>query len=152
MVIYIFTTRKQSLRRLHFYTCLSVILFMGGRGSTWGSTPWAITPPGRYTPRQLHPLAGTPAGQVAPAGNPPSRYTPRQVHPQQVTPPWQVHPQAGTPPGRFTPLGMYTPWTGTPPSPHAGTPPTGQIHPPRQCMLGYGQQAGGTHPTGMHSC
>ena len=23
---------------------------------------------------------------------------------------------------------------------------------PRQCMLGYGQQAGGTHPTGMHSC
>ena len=21
-----------------------------------------------------------------------------------------------------------------------------------QCMLGYGQQAGGTHPTGMHSC
>ena len=24
--------------------------------------------------------------------------------------------------------------------------------PPTQCMLGYGQQAGGTHPTGMHSC
>ena len=24
--------------------------------------------------------------------------------------------------------------------------------PPAQCMLGYGQQAGGTHPTGMHSC
>ena len=23
---------------------------------------------------------------------------------------------------------------------------------PAQCMLGYGQQAGGTHPTGMHSC
>ena len=21
-----------------------------------------------------------------------------------------------------------------------------------QCMLGYGQQAGGTHPTGMQSC
>ena len=21
-----------------------------------------------------------------------------------------------------------------------------------QCMLGYSQQAGGTHPTGMHSC
>ena len=29
---------------------------------------------------------------------------------------------------------------------HAG------IHPPVQCMLGYDQQAGGTHPTGMHSC
>ena len=25
-------------------------------------------------------------------------------------------------------------------------------HPPAQCMLGYGQQAGGTDPTGMHSC
>ena len=25
-------------------------------------------------------------------------------------------------------------------------------HPPVQCMLGYGQQAGSTHPTGMHSC
>ena len=24
--------------------------------------------------------------------------------------------------------------------------------PPVQCMLGYGQQTGGTHPTGMHSC
>ena len=23
---------------------------------------------------------------------------------------------------------------------------------PGQCMLGYGQQAGGTYPTGMHSC
>ena len=35
----------------------------------------------------------------------------------------------------------------TPPCPvHAG------IHPPAQCMLGYDQQACGTHPTGMHSC
>ena len=25
-------------------------------------------------------------------------------------------------------------------------------HPPVQCMLGCGQQAGGTHPTRMHSC
>ena len=25
-------------------------------------------------------------------------------------------------------------------------------HPPVQCMLGYGQQAGSTHPTGMQSC
>ena len=24
--------------------------------------------------------------------------------------------------------------------------------PPVQCMLGYGQQTGGTHPTGMQSC
>ena len=67
----IITTRKQSLRRLCFYTCLSVIQFTGG-----------IT-------------------------------------------------RAGTPLGRYLP-GRYTlPW---------------------QCMLGYGQQVGGTHPTGMHSC
>ena len=90
----IFTGRKRSLWRLCFYTCLSVILFTGG--STWaGTPPRAGTPPGRYTP-------------------------------------WQVHPPAGTPHGRYNP-----PWAGT--------------H-PRQCMLGYGQQAGGTHPTGMHSC
>ena len=25
-------------------------------------------------------------------------------------------------------------------------------HPTGQCILGYGQQAGGTYPTGMHSC
>ena len=62
----IFTTRKRSLRRLCFYTCLSVILFIG-RGSTWAGTPWAGTPPGRYTPRQV------PSRQV----QPPVRYTPQ---------------------------------------------------------------------------
>ena len=40
--------------------------------------------------------------------------------------------------------------------PQADTPrqtPPGQTPPPlAQCMLGYGQQAGGTHPTGMQSC
>ena len=50
--------------------------------------------------------------------------------------------------GRYPRAGT-SPWAGTPPragtSPRAGTPPT-------QCMLGYGQQAGGMHPTGMHSC
>ena len=35
-----------------------------------------------------------------------------------------------------------TPWAR---HPRADTPPV-------QCMLGYGQQADGTHPTGMHSC
>ena len=29
--------------------------------------------------------------------------------------------------------------------------PPGQ-RPPAQCMLGYSQQAGGVHPTGMQSC
>ena len=52
------------------------------------------------------------------------------------TPPWAQTPQADTPLCRH-PL----------PCPvHAG------IHPPVQCMLGYGQQAGGMHPTGMQSC
>ena len=32
---------------------------------------------------------------------------------------------------------------------HAGPP---ADTPSVQCMLGYDQQAGGTHPTGMHSC
>ena len=68
---------------------LSAILFTGGGVPG----PDQVHPPGRYTPRQVQPLAGTL--------------------------------RAGTPPAR------YTPW---------------------QCMLGYGHQAGGTHPTGMHSC
>ena len=75
-------------------------------------------------------------GQV----RPPSRYTP-----QAGTPPEQVHPSI-----RYAPLGRYTPF-------RAGTPPSRQVdplgrYPPPQYMLGYGQQAGGTHPTGMHSC
>ena len=49
---------------------------------------------------------------------------------------------AGTPPLAGTPPGRYTPRAGTPP-----TPPPGAVHAGR-----YGQQAGGTHPTGMHSC
>ena len=54
------------------------------------------------------------------------------------------------PPVRYTPpWGRY--------NPQAVQPPLGQVHPravtpPPQCMLGNGQQAGGTHPTGMHSC
>ena len=86
---------------------------------------------GRYPPQ-----AGTPPW----ASNPPGRYTAPCRYPPSRHPPEQVHP----PPHRYTPcrytpypLGRYTPWAGTPPG---------------QCMLGYGQQAGGTHPTGMHSC
>ena len=47
--------------------------------------------------------------------------------------------------------GIHTP---RPDTPQADTP--RQTPPladtPAQCMLGYGQQAGSTHPTGMHSC
>ena len=57
---------------------------------------------------------------------------------------WAGTPRAGTPPGQVHPPGRYTPRAGKLP---------GQVPPPRpQCMLGYGQQVGGTRPTGMHSC
>ena len=51
---------------------------------------------------------------------------------------------AGTPPGRYIPPGRYPP---------EGTPPV-QVHPPPEAVQTgrYEQQAGGTHPTGMHSC
>ena len=53
----------------------------------------------------------------------------------------------------------HTPEQTLPPGRHhhpLGRHPTAQCilgyTPPAQWMLGYGQQAGGTHPTGMHSC
>ena len=70
--------------------------------------------------------------------------TPRQVHPLGRYPPGQVHtPWAGTPPRQVHPR-AGTPQAGTPP--WVGTPPWA-VHAGR-----YGQQAGGTHPTGMHFC
>ena len=122
-MIKIISARKRSLRRSCFHRCLSVY-----RGVSAPLHAGIHTPPGRHTPQQA------PPGQVHPLG----RYTPLGRHP-----PRQVHP-----------LSRYIPWAGTSP---------GQIHPPTQCMLGYtpaaqqcrlgyGQQAGGTHPTGMHSC
>ena len=79
------------------------------------------------------PLAGTPPWPGTHPRDqvyPPSRYTPRdQVHP----------PGPGTPPGQVHPPGTrYTSLAGTP---------LGAVHAGR-----YGQEAGGTHPTGMHSC
>ena len=68
-------------------------------------------------------------------------------------------------PGRYTsrkvpPMGRYTPSKADTPTPAPPGTPLGQVHHPLdryiphrpQCMLGYIQQAGGTHPTGMHSC
>ena len=54
-----------------------------------------------------------------------------------------VCPQGGEP-GQVPP-GRYTHQSGTPP---------GQVHPPSGAVQAgrYGQQAGGTHPNGMHSC
>ena len=157
------TARKQSLRRLCFYTCLSV-----HRGqSTVAGTSWdQVHPLGPdKPPGQVHPRAGTPPGP----GTPRTRYTPQyQVHPpvpgtpaqDQVHPLDRYTPQADTPPRtRYTPLDRY-PRIGTPGqvaprpgSPGPGTPPWDQVHPLGAMHAGrYGQQAGGTHPTGMHSC
>ena len=74
-------------------------------------------------------------------------------------------PPLGRPPGQTPPTGQTAPgrppWAAPLPSacwdthPPGHTPPCpvhAGIHPPAQCMLGYGQKAGGTHPTGMHTC
>ena len=70
------------------------------------------------------------------------------------------HPQKQTHPRGQTPLGADTPQEQTPPRnrlPGADTPP-GNRPPPEQTpplpaqIRRYGQQAGGTHPTGMQSC
>ena len=57
---------------------------------------------------------------------------------------WDTHPPGQVPPGRYFPLGRYTPLAGTLPlvryTPWAGTPPP---------MI---TAADGTHPTGMLSC
>ena len=55
--------------------------------------------------------------------------------PEEDTP--SPEPKADTP-------GQTSPWADTPLDKHP--------IPPPQCMLGYGQQVGGTHPNGMHSC
>ena len=79
----------------------------------------------RGVPAPLH------AGIHPQAGAPPLQvHSPGSTPPGQVHPP-AVHPRTGTPPSRYTPIGRYT---------------------PAQCMLRYGQQAGGTHPNGMQSC
>ena len=53
----------------------------------------------------------------------------------------------GRHPPRQTHPSPDTPWADTSP-PNAFW----DTHSPAQCMLGYSQQAGSTHPTGMHSC
>ena len=70
-----------------------------------------------------HCMLGYTVGQVHP---------PEQVQPLACTPPAIIPPWSGrSPPGRYTPR---------------------QVPPFAQCMLGYGQQVGITHPTGMQSC
>ena len=62
-----------------------------------------------------------------------------------------------TPPARH-PLGRHPTWADTPPGRHSlGRHPPRQTPPPYTDIpppdtTGYGQQAGGTHPTGVHTC
>ena len=100
---------------------MSRILFTGG-GVPGQVPPGAGTPPGSGTRQdQVHPWVGTPPG----------RYTP-----QAGTPPGPGTPQAGTPPRQ-----VYPPWDQV----H----PPDQVHPQAVHAGRYGQQVGGTHPTGM---
>ena len=116
-------------------------------------TPWTDTPPpwadpkGRKPPRQpprAESPRQTPPWANTPRAEPPWADTPRQTpwadiptHPRQT--PQADTPWADTPLGRHPPVQIprQTPWADIPPV---------------QCMLGYGQQVGGMHPTGMHSC
>ena len=61
---------------------------------------------------------------------------------KQTAPPRADTPLGRHPPGRY-PSEKIPPWAGTPVGRH--------LPPPVQCMLGYGQQTGGTHPNGMQS-
>ena len=75
---------------------------------------------------------------------------------------WDTHPPTrGRPPGADTPQEQTPPWEQTPPGsrhppweqtpPRADTPP--EQTPPATVHAGrYGQQAGGTLPTRMHTC
>ena len=72
---------------------------------------------------------------------------------------WAGTPRAGTPPGRYTPSVRVPTRTGKPGKMRrqkilekSGNFVSPKKWEPCRCMLGYGEQAGGTHPTGMHSC
>ena len=74
-------------------------------------------------------------------------------------PPWADTPSPGQtppPPGQTPPPRRTPPWADILlPSACWHTPPAQCMlgyTPPAQCMLRYGQQADGTHPTGMYSC
>ena len=139
----------------------SVILLMGGSASVHAGippsreTPLQGEPPSRENPLQRDPPPGRPSLQ----GNPPSRPTPRgEIEGDQI----QTHSQGGnwggSGPGpqprgklrgirsRLTPKGeiegdqiqantQWGNWGGSDPDPRMTT-----------------TAAGGTHPTGMHSC
>ena len=108
----------------------------------------------RYIPLdQVHPRPGTSPKPSSPLG--PGTPLQDQVHPlnQVLLPPGPGTPcpRPGTPWDQVHPLGPGTP-TRTRHTPQTRYPP-GPDTAPRAVHAGrYGQQAGDTHPTGMHSC
>ena len=89
----IFTVRKRSLRRLCFYTCLSVILFTEG-GLFWDTH----TPPRTDPPPWSRPPPSTPPGSRQP---PLEQTSPGADTPEQ-TPPPRADPLEQTPPRAYT--------------------------------------------------
>ena len=69
---------------------------------------------------------------------------------------WDTHPLCRhNPPGRQTHLRQTLPWADTPPGTHllpGQTPPSPGQTLPSSDTTGYGQQAAGMHPTGIHTC
>ena len=140
--VVIFTARKRSLRRLCFYTCLSVILFTGGvcLSACWDTppptkeTPCQGDPPAKETPNQGDPLPGRPLLSTRPSyqGDP----LPKRPHARE-TPLCQGDPPPRRPPARETPCqgdpaketpARETPCQGDPPAketPLPGRPPPG---------------------------
>ena len=149
-----FTARKRSLQRLCFYTCLSVILFMRGGVPGQVHTPWQVHPPGRYTPLQ----AGRPPGHVHP--QPLGRYTPRAGTPPSSACWDMVNKRVVCIPLECILVSQVFVWPwgrgGWFPSKHHWSHDWRGLHPgggqTPQDTTGYGQRAGGMHPTGMHSC
>ena len=109
---YIIIARKRSLRRLCFYTCLSVILFTGGVSASVHAQ--IHTPPGADTPlEQIHPEQ-TPHPQ---SRHPPGleQTHPQSRHPQSRHPLGADTPQSRHLPGADTPLELTLPWSRHPP-------------------------------------
>ena len=121
MELYIFTVRNEVAKVMFSHLSVSHSVTAGCTcfgGGTYSQGGGGVPAPGGtclHTPRQVHPLAGTPPG----------RYTPQQVHPLASTFPRQVHPP-GTPPSRYTPWQVHTP---------AGTPPQACTPPGRRLLL-----------------
>ena len=94
-LIAIFTTRKRSLRRLCFYTCLSFCPWEGGGLPQYMlgyHPPRPGTPPLRAVPLDQAPPRAVPLDQAPPPqSSPPGPGTPQSSPPRPGPPPDQAH-------------------------------------------------------------